>query len=165
MRLSCSTQAKRFAADRDIVQHENIGLHKAVLHEKEKRQAVREAQRPNKAIEAAKHRREVEERIAQRIQLKEAKEATVQSKKRVIEDDEVDQPQKRVRTTASRIRTAVNSRGSSIGPSTRVLKQSIRTIANAKTAANVVNQGVQIEHPISQFGRSGRAVRLPTRFR
>ena len=133
--------------------------------EKEERQAIREAQRAKKAIEATKHKREVEERRAQRIRLKEAKEANVRVKKRLLEEDGVDRPRKRMRTSASRTPNTSDSRASSIGPSTRVPKKSTRTISNAEIPTNVVNHGVQSEGLISQVGRSGRAVRLPTRFR
>jgi ABC-type uncharacterized transport system involved in gliding motility auxiliary subunit len=70
-----------------------------------------------------------------------------------------------MRITASRTRTAVNSHASSTVLSTRVLKQSTCTISNAEIATNVVNQDVQLESLISQFRRSGRAIRLLTRFR
>ena len=112
-----------------------------------------------------KRKQEAEEQRAQRMQQKEAKKRSVQSKKRALEDDEVDQPQKRVRMSVSLTRNAGDSHASSIRLNTRVLKQSTYIISNAKTALNDIHEGVQSEDPISQFGRSGRAIRLPTRFR
>jgi hypothetical protein len=136
-----------------------------LAHEKEERQAIREAQRAKKAIETAKRNQEAEEQRAQRLRQKEVKKRGVQSKKRALEEDEVDQPQKRVRLTVSLTRDAGNSRASSIGLNTRVPKQSTYMILNTQTALNDVHKGVQSEDPVSQFGRSGRAIRLPTRFR
>jgi hypothetical protein len=136
-----------------------------LAHEKEERQAIREAQRAKKAIETVKRKQEAEEQRAQRMQQKEAKKRSVQSKKRALKDDGVDQPQKRVRMTVSLTRNAGDSHASSIGLNTRVPKQSTCMISNAKKALNDIHEGVQSEDPISQFGRSGRAIRLPTRFK
>jgi hypothetical protein len=68
-------------------------------------------------------------------------------------------------TTAFYTQIAVNPHASSTVSSIKVLKQSTYTISNAEIATNVVNQDVQLESLISQFGRSGRAIRLLTRFR
>ena len=81
-------------------------------------------------MEAARHKREVEEQRAQRIRAKEAKKVVIQSKKRSLEEDEVDQPRKRMRTTASRIRNTGNSHASSIEPHIRTVPQSTRTISD-----------------------------------
>jgi DDE superfamily endonuclease len=136
-----------------------------LAHEKTERQAIREAQRTRKTIEAAKRKQEAEERRTQRIRVNEAKQAAVKSKKRSLEEDEVDQPQKRVRTSASRMRNVGNSRASSIGPNTRTVQQSTRTISNIERSFDAVFEDVQSEDPISRSERSGRAIRLPTRFR
>ena len=136
-----------------------------LVYEKEERRAIREAQRAKKVIETAKRNQEAEEQRAQRLQQKEAKKRGAQSKKRALKEDEVDQPQKRVRLTVSLTREAGNLRASSIGLNTRVLKQSTCMTTNAQTSLNDVHKGIQSEDPISQFGRSGRAIRLPTRFR
>jgi hypothetical protein len=136
-----------------------------LAHEKAERQAIREAQKAEKAIEAANRKREVEERRTQRIQAKEAKEIVVQSKKRPLEEDEVEQPQKRPRTNASRVRNADNSRASSIKPNTRVAKQSTRTISGTEKEVEGRDKEFQSEEQFSHSGRSGRSVRLPTRFR
>jgi hypothetical protein len=136
-----------------------------LAHEKEERRAIREAQRAKKAIEIAKRNQEAEEQRAQRLQQKEAKKRGAQSKKRALEEDEVDQPQKRVRLTVSLTRDAGNLHASSIGLNTRVPKQSTCMTTNTQTVLSDAHKGVQSEDPISQFGRSGRAIRLPTRFR
>jgi hypothetical protein len=109
--------------------------------------------------------RDVKERRAQRIQAKEAKQALVRSKKRSIEEDEVDQPRKRVRTTAPRTRDAGDSHTTSMGLNTGVVQQSSRTISNTERGSAAIDQGIQSEELVSHFGRSGRAIRLPTRFR
>lgn len=133
--------------------------------EKAERQAVREAHRAKKATEAAKRKQEAEERRAQRMRAKEAKQAAVQLKKRSLEESEVDQPRKRVCTTASRTRSEGNSRASSMEPNTRMIKQSGRTISDTERSFEVVREDMQSEDPISHSGRSGREIRLPTRFR
>ena len=97
-------------------------MREQLAHEKEERQAIREAQRAKKAIETVKRKQEAEEQHAQRIQQKEAKKRSVQSKKRVLKDNGVDQPQKRVRITVSLTRNADDSHASSIRLNTRVPK-------------------------------------------
>ena len=54
-----------------------------------------------KLTQAAKYKEEVKKRRAKRIQAKERKEVIVRSKKRSLEEDEIGQPQKRLRTNAS----------------------------------------------------------------
>jgi hypothetical protein len=93
------------------------------------------------------------------------KQATVRSKKRSLEEDEVDQPRKRVRTTASRTRNADNSRDSSIRPHTRIVQQLPRTISDTERGVDAEQKDMQLKDLISYSERSGRAVRLPTRFR
>ena len=136
-----------------------------LVREKAERRAARETQRAEKATEVARHRQEVAEHRAQRIQAKGAKKATVRSKKRSLEEDRVDQPQKRVRTNTSPIRNAGNSRASSTNVNTGMAQRVTRMISNKEEAFHDVQEGPQSEDPISQFGRSGRAIRLPTRFR
>jgi hypothetical protein len=135
-----------------------------LAREKAERRAVREAQKAEKAADATKRRQEVEAQRTQRMRQKEAKEVTVRSEKRALEEDEV-QPQKRVRTTVSLTRNADDSRASSIKVSTRMRRQATGIISNTETAFHGIQEGVQSEGLISQFGRPGRAVRLPTRFR
>jgi hypothetical protein len=101
----------------------------------------------------------------QRIRAKEAKQAIVRSKKRPLEEDEVDRPQKTVRISTSRTRNAGDSRDSSIGRSNRTAQKTPCTASNIEAASSDIHHGLQSEKTISQFGRSGRAIRLPTRFR
>lgn len=136
-----------------------------LAQEKAERQAIREAQKAEKAIKAANRKREIEERRAQRIQAKEAKETVVRSKKRPLEEDEIEQPQKRPRTNTSRVRNAGNSRASSIKPDTRIAKQSTRTISTVEKQSEGTGREFQSEEQFSHSGRFGRAVRIPTRFR
>ena len=112
-----------------------------------------------------KCKQEAEEQRAQRIQQKEAKKRSVQSKKRVLKDDEGDQPRKRVRITVSLTRNAGDSRDSSVIPNTRMVKQSTRTILDTERSSEVIHQDTQSEELISHSERSRRAVRLLTRFR
>ncbi len=140
-------------------------IREQLAREKAERQAIREAQRAEKITEATRRKREAEDQRVQRIQAKEAKKATVQSRKRSLEEDEVDQPQKRPCTNASRIRSTGNSRASSIQVDTRVAQQSIRTISQSENRSEGVQQEIEVDGQISHSGRSGRAVRLPTRFR
>jgi hypothetical protein len=86
-------------------------------------------------------------------------------KKRSLEDARVDQPRKRVRTNASRTRNLGNSRASSIGVITEIAQQATRTISSFETASSSFYEGMQSDGQLSQFGRSGRTIRLPTRFR
>ena len=50
-------------------------------------------------------------------------------------------------------------------PNTRIVKQSTRIILDTETISEVVYQDVQSEELILHSERSGRALRLPTRFR
>jgi hypothetical protein len=136
-----------------------------LTREKAERLALREAKRVEKAAKATKHKQEVEERRAQRIQAKEVKEAAVQSKKRSLEEDRVDQPQKRVRTNASRIRNATNSHPSTGKSDFTIVQHSARTISEEEEASSAVRVEKEVEVPISHSGRFGRTIRLPTRFR
>ena len=69
-----------------------------------------------------KRKQEAEEQRAQRLRQKEAKKRGVQLKKQALKEDEVDQPQKRVRMTVSLTRNAGDSHASSIGLNIRVPK-------------------------------------------
>ena len=99
------------------------------------------------------------------MRAKKLKEAATQSKKRSLADDAGDRPQKRVRTNASRTRTAPNSRPASSKLDTAIAEHSATPISEEGEAPSVVQKGRKLEVPISQFGRSGRTIRLPTRFR
>jgi hypothetical protein len=91
--------------------------------------------------------------------------ATVQLKKRALKEDKVDQPPKRVCTNASRKRNTVNSYTSSSKSDCVMVQHSGTTNSEEKEASNVVREGRKLEVSISQSGRFGRTVRLPTRFR
>ena len=136
-----------------------------LVREKAERQTIREDRRAQKTTKAATRKREVAERLAQRIQAKEAKEAGVRSKKRSLKDEEVDQPRKRSRTNASRIRNAGSQHTSSIQLDTRIAQQSSRTILETEIDFRDIYQGIELEGQISYSRRFGRALRLPTRFR
>ena len=99
------------------------------------------------------------------MRVKETKAAAVQSKKRLLEEDEVDHPRKRVRTTTSRRRNADSTRDSNIGLNTGSVQHSTRAILDQLENASAVRQADHSEDLFSYSGRSGRAVRLPTRFR
>lgn len=66
----------------------------------------------------------------QRIYAKEAKKAALKSKKRSLTEDKVDQPRKRIRTTASRTRNVGDSRASSMGSNTKIVQRLTRTISD-----------------------------------
>ena len=136
-----------------------------LVSEKAERQAVREAQKVQKAAEAARHREEVDEQRAQRMRLAETKKTAVQSKKRALEEREENQPKKRVRTDPSRSRNAADSHGSRRKLDSTVVDQSSRTIAGAEHVLGGRSGGNESEVSISQSGRMGRTVRLPERFR
>jgi hypothetical protein len=89
----------------------------------------------------------------------------IRSKKRSFKEDKINQPQKRVRTTVSRTRNADNSRDSSIRPHTGIVQQLPRTISDTERGVNAEQKDMQLKDLISYSERSGRAVRLPTRFR
>ena len=133
--------------------------------EKAERLAVREAQRAEKAAATARHKREVAERYAQRVRAKEAKLAAAHSKKRSLEEVESSRPRKMVRTDASRIRSAAPSRASSIVRDTRAVQDLARPISRSDLDRSGQNSLELSEDPILISQRSGRAVRLPTRFR
>jgi hypothetical protein len=136
-----------------------------LAREKVERQAVREAKRAEKVAEVIKRRQEVEERRAQRMRVKEAKEAAVQPKKRSPEEDEVGQPQKRVRANASRTRNMANPHILSSRPDCTMAQHSASTISEEGEASNAVHTVGKQEVPISHSRRSGRVIRLPRRFR
>jgi hypothetical protein len=133
--------------------------------EKAERQTRREAQKAEKAAEALKRRQEVEEQRMQRTQAKEAKQATAKLQHRSLREETVNQPRERVHKTVSCVGNASNSHDSSMEPNTRIVKQSTRTILNTETISEDVHQDAQSEELILHSERSGRAVRLPTRFR
>jgi hypothetical protein len=66
---------------------------------------------------------------------------------------------------ASRMQNAGNSHASSIKSNTRTVQQSTRTISADKESSNVVRREMRLGGPISYLERSGRAIRLLTRFR
>ena len=101
----------------------------------------------------------------QRAQAKEAKQATAKLQHRSLREETVCQPRERVHKTASCVGNASNSHDSSIRPNTRIVKQSTRTILDTETISKVVHQDTQSEEVILHSERSGRAVRLLTRFR
>ena len=136
-----------------------------LAREKAERQAIREAKKVEKAAEAAKRRQGVEERRAQRIRVKEVKAAAVRPKKRALEEDEVDQSRKRARTDASRTRSVASSRASSVKSNTRIVQRPARTVSDRERSSSTEGKDVLSEDPISHSERSGRAIRLPTRFR
>jgi DDE superfamily endonuclease len=163
--ISRAEKAREVEERKEQRRLERQAVREQLAREKAERQAAREAKRAEKAMEDAKRKRGVEEQRAQRVRVKEAKKATVQSRKRLLEEEVVDQPPKRVRTNTSRIRNAGNSRASSTELSTRMAQQITRTISNPENSLGSADEDVQWEYPISRFGRSGRAVQLPTRFR
>ena len=77
----------------------------------------------------------------------------------------MDRPQKRVRTAASRVRSAASSRASSIVRDTRVGQSLSRSISRSELARSEQGTPELSEDQISVSQRSGRTVRLPTRFR
>jgi hypothetical protein len=133
--------------------------------EKAERQAVREAKRAQKAIDDAKRKRDVEERRAQRMQAKEAKAVPFQSRKRPIEDDEGGQPQKRLYTDAIRMRHKHDPSISTQKSASSSIKRTTSRIPQAKQVLNDVQSQGERDGPISHSERSGRTIRLPTRFR
>ena len=165
MAISKAEKAREAQERREQRQLARQAVREQLASEKAQRQAIREAQRVKKAIEAIKRKQEIEERRIQRIQIKEAKQAAIQSKKRPLEDNKVDQPRKRVHMITSHMCNAEDSHTSSIGPNTKTVKQSSRTISDTERSFDVIGQDKQLEDPILHSGRSGRAIRLPTRFR
>ena len=93
------------------------------------------------------------------------KETAAQSKKRPLEEVTVDRPQKRVRTDAPRTRTAANSHHSSSKRGKVMAGHSATPISEEEEAPDNVQKGRKLMVPISQSGRFGRTIQLPTRFR
>ena len=93
------------------------------------------------------------------------KETTIHSKKRSLEEEVVNQPQKRVRTNTSWVRTAPNSHHSSIKGDNKLVEHSATPILKEQENLNIVQKERKLRVPISESGRFGRTVRLPTRFR
>jgi hypothetical protein len=77
----------------------------------------------------------------------------------------MDQPRKRVHITASCTRNADNSRDSSMRPHIRIVQQLPRTISDTERGVDAEQKDMQLKDLISYLERSGRAVRLLTRFR
>ena len=101
----------------------------------------------------------------QRAQAKEAKQATAKLQHWSLREETVCQPRERVHKTASYVGNVSNSHDSSMEPNTRIVKQPARAILDTETISEVVHQDAQSEELILHSERSGRAVRLPTRFR
>ena len=99
------------------------------------------------------------------MRVKNQKERIVQSKKRALEDEAVDRPSKRVRTDQSRMRTASNPRTASRKLNSTVVKQPTTAVTEEEEVVDIVQKRKKLGVPISQSGRFGRAVQLPTRFR
>jgi DDE superfamily endonuclease/Tc5 transposase DNA-binding domain len=165
MAISRAEKAREAQERREQRQLARQAVREQLASEKVQRQAVREARRVQKAAEVAKRKQDVEEKRAQRIRAKEQKKAAVQSKKRSLEQDEVDQPQKRARTTAFRMRYASNSRVSSTKSDSAMTQRTTDRISQAREGLGVVDEAMKVDGPISHSERSGRTIRLPTRFR
>ena len=63
------------------------------------------------------------------------------------------------------MRNADNLRTSSIRSNTRIVQQSARTISDSEREIDAVYKDMQLEELVSYSGHSGRAIRLPMRFR
>jgi DDE superfamily endonuclease/Tc5 transposase DNA-binding domain len=136
-----------------------------VAQEKAERKAAREAQKIAKTTEAAIQKREVEERRAERMRAKALKETARELKKRSLEDQVVDRPPKRVRTHTSRTRTASKSHLISTTLEDEMVEGVATPNAEDEKDLNEVQRGRKSNMLVSQSGRFGRTVRLPTRFR
>jgi DDE superfamily endonuclease/Tc5 transposase DNA-binding domain len=165
MAISRAEKAREAKKRKEERQATRQAVREQLTREKAERQAIREAKRAEKAIEATKRKQEVEKQRTQRTQAKEAKEAAVQSKKRSLKGDGVDQPRKRVCTNASRTQNADNSHLPSRKPDYPMAQHSGPTISEIEEVPNVVRGGRKLGVSISHPGRFGRAIRLPTRFR
>jgi hypothetical protein len=65
------------------------------------------------------------------------KQAIIRLKKQSLKEDKIDQPRKRVRTTASYRRNADNSRDSSMRPHTRIVQQLPYMISDTERGVDV----------------------------
>ena len=136
-----------------------------LAREKTERQALRKAQLTEKALEKQKRMENAAAKQAQRIAAKEKQVKQPTTRKRVNEDSEHERPPKRARQTSPRSRTAAITHslpGGIESPSSNPL---LRLVARSEEHSSVNTNKSNNDEPVPQIGRSGRAVRLPTRFR
>lgn len=146
-------------------QNERERVREQARLEKEERRYEKEAAKILRASEAAKRKRDIESRRAERMRLKESKEQLLKSKKRTLQDEESIEPRKRRRITAPRSLSA----GDSLNP-LRALEAIVYSDSLTKRSAptaSLCDTSTMNQSPvrITQSGRSGRAIKLPTRFR
>ena len=99
------------------------------------------------------------------MRVKNLNETAAQSKKRSLKDEVVNQPRKRARTSAARTQTAANPLAALTKLDSALAEHSGTSISEEEDDSNIVQKGRELRVSISQSGRFGRAVRLPTRFR
>jgi hypothetical protein len=135
-----------------------------LAQEKAERRALREAQRVQKTEEAAKRKQDAAKAKAQRIQAKETIRKSPISKKRSLDDDELEEYRKRPRIQVFRSRSTANSHNL-INPSDTIVLQlanNALSIADSVQPSNYIQDAKR--RPISLPLRSGRNSRLPARF-
>jgi hypothetical protein len=136
-----------------------------LAQEKAERKAARETKQAQKAAELAERRRITAEKKARRTR---ARKSTIQSsipKKRAIEVEGSERPQKRPRTHLLQSRDTTISPNSTPVLDTRGIELSDNPTAVNKAASQVVRRRNAPRRLVSVPLRSGRSRNLPVRFR
>ena len=118
-----------------------------------------------KAAELAKRKLDAEEKRANRMQAKSDLQTAKGMKKRSLEDQAVERPMKRVRTASSRTRSATGTHVATTTLKTGTIENSEASSSRAKRGMRVVQKGKEVIVPEFESERTGRIIKLPTRFR
>jgi hypothetical protein len=137
----------------------------SLTREKAERARLREEKRALREVEATKRRREVEEHRAQRLQQKETQVAAKISKKRSLKENALNRPAKTIPLTTYHRRHTGDTYEQLSQVDRAANGDSGPSVSEGKVQEPPIGTQTQIEGAFVQHARSGRIVRLPTRFR
>ena len=163
--ISRAEKAREAQEKKEARQLARQAAREQVAREKQERRTVREAQRVERAAEAAKRKQDAEERRAQRLQAKEAKENAVGRRKRPLNEEGATRPAKRVRSEPSTERNACEIQESSILSDYIEIQLKLPINSGKKASSGAVNLREEVNAQKVRVVRSGRAIQLPMRYK
>lgn len=155
-------EKERKKIDRELARET---VRRQVAEEKAQRAAKKEAQKLAKAAELTKRKLEAEKKRANRIQVKSDLQTAKGIKKRSLEDQAVERPSKRARTALSRTRSATDTHVATTVLKTSTIEDSEASSSRARRGREVVQNKKQSIVSEFESGRTGRTIKLPSRFR
>ena len=126
---------------------------------------VREAQKVERVIEATKRKQDAEERRAQRLQAKQAKESAVGRKKRPLNEGRATQPAIRVSSEPPTKRHACEMQESSIIPDFIEVQLEPPIESRIKASSGAVSLREEVGAQKVRVARSGRVIQLLMRYK